>query len=297
MHWMRPSWLWAEILPLLVLSAAVVGYGLQRRRLERFGDCQVLGVSDHTIRRAASALLLAFGIACVAAVPAGPYREEQDVAMAVPAIEILLDFKSAGESKREAESLWEDLCDSVDSLVALSPSCRFSVYCAGNPLELLVPETLDAQGLLLVLNGTLPPNAGGRPDRLQEALAALLPRKARNEQRSVVVVSTRTREELTRLSLLEAQPAVNPLFLRIAAETGFAEYGIHRVKGGWSWSRQPAFLRSYLDSSMRADQQRPSLWGRFSAMQFFAFAGFFLLSVECICPLLVRSSDGGKFLG
>jgi len=282
---------------LLVLLAALVGQRLRRRRLGRFGDYQVLGVSAQTARRTASALLLGLGIACVAAIPADPYREPQEVAKAIPLIEVVLDFSFSGEARREAESRWEDLCAGVDQIVELSRSARFSVYGPGKPLELLIPDTLDVQGVLLILNGTYHGDAKGAPDNLPGALAALLHGRAEDRYRRVIVVSTRTREELTRLWLSEAQPMVRPLFLRMTAETESAEYGIPTVKGGWSWSRQPEFLRGYLTSSLPGDEHSYSPWKRFSAIQLFAFAGFFLLSAEFIYPLFIQSSAGGRGLG
>jgi len=292
MHWLYPSWLWAQILPLLIFYAAILAYRFERRRLERFGDPQILGVRWKTSRRIVRTLLLVMGVGCVTAILAGPYRETRKSQGSLPLIEILLDFRSSGEPGREAEIQWEDLCDAVDSLVGMSSLAKYSVYRPGNPVELMIPDTFDTQGLLMVLNASPPPDTKGSSDRLEECLAALLSPPTEEQARRLVVITTRTREEITRLWLSATQPRIRPMFLRIRAETNSAEYAIPGESENWVWSTQPGILRSY---EQNADDglRRPSLWKRLSEIQLFAFAAFVLLSIEFVCPVFAPSAGGG----
>jgi hypothetical protein len=118
MHWLYPSWLWAQILPLLIVIAAIVAHRFERRRLGRFGDSQILGIRWKTSWRITRTLLFVLGIGCMIAILAGPYKETRKPQGSLPLIEILLDFRSSGEPGREVGMQWEAFCDAIDSLVS-----------------------------------------------------------------------------------------------------------------------------------------------------------------------------------
>ena len=294
MHWTNPSWLWAQVLPLLALSVAVTGFSLQRRRLARFGDPQILHLSAHGARRAMRILLTAAGIACVTAVLAGPYWREPKALGEVPSTKILIDFRLEEESGREAERRWQELCDSVDLLLSQAPTSRFSVFLAKAPVELLVPDTFDAQGLLLVLNGAFSHDRLQSPGKLRDALASL-PAGMGEEPKRIVIVSTRTREELADLRI-SADPAVGPLFLRVVQETGLSEFAVAPVRGDWVWSSEAKIMRSYLDATSGDGRHPLTPWDRLSAVQLFAFAGFLFLAADSALPF-IRLRNRGMNIG
>ncbi len=294
MHWKYPLWLWAQIFPLFVLAAAIAAYAIQRRRLLRFGDRRVLRVPRRISWQLLRALLFVLGGACAAAVLAEPDWYARGVPSSTPSLDIILDLTSGAQPAGQADPGWETFYDSVDSLCAAAPGSRMSLYGLGYAEGLEVPQTSDVEGLLLVLNGFLPRKEKPTAVEASAELAARLVRQAGADSLRVVMISSRTREDLQKFWVSIPKSASTPLLLRIPVEGGAPEFGLPAGSAGWIWSGQTATLRSFLAGRSVRDRSWPAPWNRLSAVQAVALAGFLLLLGEIAGPLIVRSWIGGK---
>ncbi len=295
MYWSHQSWLWAEILPVFAVLAAAVAHFLRGRRMKRFGETKVLGTSAHPIRHIAGAVLVAAGVACAAAVPAGPRWRRSDSPTEPGLTQIILDFKCEGDSGQEAQDLWDDLCDQIDLLLSQALSPRFSLRGVANASDLEIPDTFDRLGLLLILTGHTPDCSRRIPANLQDVEESLSSQSGEHQRR--IVVSTRSREALSPLQIPADTDGEKPLVIRIAGETHSAEWAVVPVNGEWTWGREQQILRRHLSPAVADDQRRQPLWKRLSAVQLLALAGFIFLSVDALLPILGKLGKGRHDLG
>lgn len=291
MHWEHPAWLWAQSVPLLALLASIAAYLLQKRRMRRFGDNVILGVTYRSGRRLLRALLLALAASCAAAITAGPVRKSAGESHAPPSVKIVLDFK-VEKSPGETARVWEVFCDGVELLSALVPSARLSVSGLEDAEGLVIPETSDVDGLLLILNGFLPRETKMDSAQVSEKLAALLARKDASSMGRIVLVSTRTRRELEDLWLSLPTVANKPLLMRLPPEGDPSEYGLPGSRGDWNWSGQEETVRRFLENQVTG-WNWPAQLKLFSITQSLAFAGFLFLLMEIAAPLFTRAGTGG----
>ncbi len=288
MYWKYPAWLWAQSLPLLVFLALITGRVLQLRRIRLFGDRQILQVAPRTTWWATRTILLVLGTASIAAILAGPSENTYGVSSTVPVIDLIIDYRSDNTPGGEAEQSWEAFCDNIGSLVTLAPFGRFSVFGPDDPAMKLVSDTADSEGLLLLLNSMQPQHTGRPADTLGRELHVLFRRGAEREERNVVLLSSRTREELLLLGLSVPQPARKPLFIRLPRGKHAAEYGIPVEGNAYAWSDTPDALAKLLLGRENPDERARPLSRRLSRAQVFAFAGFLLLFDEFVGPLSFR---------
>jgi hypothetical protein len=289
--WRYPSWLWIELFPLLVFSVLAISYATQRRRMKRFGNLRVLGLASNIALPLLRSLLLVSGVACVAAIPADPYQPGVESISGESTVGIYCDLQPAPVPEMPDERKWEDLCDGVEMLVALSPSARFSVYGPGDPLTTLVPKTTDTEGMLLMLNGSPPASAGGDGGSLTRGVAALLSGQ-KDELRKIVVLSTRPPEELAGV-WSSLPPAGALMFVRIAAEGAPTEYGSAGDAGTLVWSRQGGSLWSFLNSDRNSGRRHLPPGQLLSPTQYLALGGFIMIAAEFLIPLRVRTRIRG----
>ncbi len=261
--------------------------------MRRFGDPRVLGVPRRVSWHLLRVLLLVLGAACAAALLAEPAWHARRDPSSPPSLDLILDFTPGAQSPVYADQIWETFCDSVDSLCALALASRISLYGLGYADGLEIPPTTDAEGLLLVLNGFLPRNGKSTPGEISANLTARLARQSGTDSLRVVVISSRTREDLQRLWLSVPESATSLMVVRMPMEGGAPEFGLPASTGDWIWSGQTEAVRKFIAGRRVRDEGWPAAWYRLSALQAIALAGFLCLLGEFAGPLVLRSRTGG----
>lgn len=290
MYWKSPGYLWAEVVPGLLVLCWVLTEWMGRRRLRELGDPKVLGVSRPWIRQFAAFLLLVLGIASAAAVLPLPALKAENAVPETPEIVILLDVNSLAPA---AERLWPALKDAVQALVEQAPGSRFSVVASGSPPEVLVPPTIDARGVQIIISRlrfTLQPRPG---TDLSETLAHFAGRQRGALANShMVIVTALPVEEMEQASAISIKNVPGVLLVQVSGGGAPTQYGWRTSMGAWTWTTRAESTRSLLT----ATAGEPLKLHRLSLVQWFALFGFLLLSAEFVCSLATRSDNkGGPF--
>jgi hypothetical protein len=290
MYWRYPTYLWVEIVPGLLLVCWVLAEWISRRRLKELGDPEVLGVSRSRALQLVALLMLVLGLASAAAVLPLPAWRVENAAPETPEIVILLDVKSLESA---AERLWRNLEDAVQAVVEQVPGARISVVASGSPPEVLVPPTVDAKGVQIImsrLHFALQPRSGGD---LSETLAHFASRqRSALANLHLVVVTALPVEEVEQLSGISLENMPDVLLVRVSGSGAPTQYGWQTRIGGWTWTVKSESTRNLLTAAMgeRLKTRRLSL------VQWCALMGLLLLSAEFACSLAARSdSRGGTF--
>src|SRR5687767_9448126 len=100
MQWREPVYLWALIIPLMILVGWIVAERRRRHRLATFGDPRLLGVSLHAVRQLLTIVLLTLIIGSTIAVLALPVnRTLAEEVHGAPLVAILLDARMANSTR------------------------------------------------------------------------------------------------------------------------------------------------------------------------------------------------------
>jgi hypothetical protein len=291
MYWRNPGYLWAEVVPGLLVVCWVLTEWIGRRRLRKLGDPEVLGVSHSWVWQFVALLLLVLGLASGAAVLPLPALKAENAVPKTPEIVILLDVNSLAPA---AERLWRTLEDGVQAVVEQAPGSRFSVVASGSPPEVLVPPTVDARGVQIIISRlrlALQPRSG---TDLSETLAHFTGRQRSALANShLVVVTALPVEEVGQASAISIENMPGVVLVRVSGDGAPAQYGWRTSMGGWTWTTKPESTRNLLTATTggRPESRRLSL------VQWCALFSFLLLSAEFVCSLAARSKNkGGLFV-
>jgi hypothetical protein len=234
--------------------------------------------------------MLVLGLASAAAVLPRPALKAENALPETPEIVILLDVKSLEPA---AERFWRTLEDGVQAIVEQAPGSRFSVVASGSPPEVLVPPTVDARGVQIIISRlrfALQPRSGAD---LSETLAHFGGRQRSALANShLLVVTALPVEEVEQVSGISMENMPGVLLVRVSGSGAPTQYGWRTSMGGWTWTAKPESTRNLLTAAMgeRLGTQRLSL------VQWCALFGFLLLSAEFVCSLAARSNNkGGPF--
>jgi hypothetical protein len=290
MYWRNPVYLWAEVVPGLLVVCWVLTEWIGRRRLRRLGDPRVLGVSRSWVWQFVAVLLLVLGLASGAAVLPLPASKTENAVPETPETVILLDVNSLAPA---AERLWRTLEDGLQAVFEQAPASRFSVVASGSPPEVLVPPTLDTRGVQIIISRLrfeLQPRSGAD---LSETLAHFAGRQRGALANShLVVVTALPVEEVEQASAISTENMRGVLLVRVSGGGGSAQYGCRTSMGGWTWTANLESARNLLTATTG---ERPES-RRMSLVQWCALFSFLLLSAEFVCSLAARSDNkGGLF--
>jgi hypothetical protein len=278
MQWREPVYLWAQLIPFLILVGWIVAERRRRYRLTTFGDPRLLGVSPHAARQFLTISLLILVIGASVAVLALPVdRKQTEGVPATPLVAILLDARLANSTRSEVGYSMDEVEDLVASIVEQAPGARYVLFRSGDPLQKVAPVTSDEKGLLLLmrrLRSAWRNNPSASLSKSVQEIAALEnPGSLR-----IVVVTADPVEALPDLK------EVKVLFVRVpAGGAGREAPGARRGKN-WIRGDQVNELRDFLRENPILPASEPK--GRWSYIQMFAALGF--------CALLAHSVLAGK---
>jgi hypothetical protein len=290
MYWKNPGFLWAEVTPALLAMCWMLAEWLDGRRLKKFGDPRVLGVSRSRAWKWVALLMLVLALAFIAAVLPLPTLKTENTVPQTPQIAILLDVKSLEPT---TEQLWRTLEDGVQALVEQAPGSLFSVVAAGSPPEVLVPPTVDAKGVQIIISRlrfALQQKPGGDLSATLDGFVG--PQRSALTNLHFVVVTALPVEEVQQASLSSMENMPGVLFAQVSGSDATAQYGWRTSMGGWTWTKNPDFARDLLTAptGRRAEAQH------LSPVQWYALSGFLLLTAQFVCSLAARSkTEGGPF--
>jgi hypothetical protein len=286
MYWQNPTYLWAEILPGLLLLGWIISEVVHLRRLKIFGDPLVLGVSVPWVPRIAALFMLLLGIACAAAVIPLPAMHEATSAADVPIIQVLVDVHSLESAE---DQTWEAFDAALQALVEQVPGTRFSAIALGSPAEVLVYPTVDMQGLQIILarlRFASPP--GNKLDLAQALLNYAASQRGQSRTARSIVVTALPADEVERVSASVNGSDFDFLFANISSDSPPIQYGHRNAAGDLVWTARAADLQQPL----KADQTRFGRRAYLNPTQWFALMAVIFLCVEYICSLSARSRTG-----
>ncbi len=286
MYWQNPTYLWAEILPGLLLLSWIISEVMHLRRLKIFGDPLVLGVSVPWVPRIAALFMLLLGIACAAAVIPLPAMHEADSAADVPMIQVLVDVHSLESAE---EQTWEAFDTAIQALVNQVPGTRFSAIALGAPAEVLVYPTVDMQGLQIILarlRFEFP--AGNRPELAQALSNYAASQHGQSRAARFIVVTALPADEVERVSAAMNSSDFDCLFAMISSGRPPIQYGHRNTAGDLLWTERAADLQQLLKANQTSAGHRAHL----NPSQWLAVMAVIFLCAEYICSLSARSRAG-----
>ncbi len=259
MWWPVPaSWLVAS-LAMILLAGGIVAHRSRRRRIGRFGDSVILGVSRRRFLWTMTLLLQIAAAVCIATAVVMKPPAGQDFTESPDSLGIVIDLQSMNV---------KPLFDAARAVMEESPPCRVAIYLAGSPPELLVPPTTDMQGALMAMNEQLARDAPLRRVKGTGAHAA-----------HIVNITGRATEEIENAHV-EFRGGSPVAFVTLSAGNGGLLFGTVNPEGGLIWSSSPLELHAFL-ASRRIEEPH-----RFSPVQWLVLLGFVFMSVECLWELV-----------
>lgn len=275
MQWREPVYLWALIIPLMILVGWIVAERRRRHRLATFGDARLLGVSLHAVRQLLTIVLLMLVIGSTIAVLALPVnRRLAEEVHGAPLVAILLDARLANSTRSEVGYSMDEVADLVASIVEQAPGARFVLFRSGDPLQKIAPITSDEKGLLLLMTRLRSAWQGNPSASLSKSIKELGALGKTGTMRTVVV----TAEPVEDLPDLGEQAGMKALFVRVRVGGSGRE-----ASGGAQWIRadQVNELRDFLQpgNPVSPSSQPKRNW---SYIQVFAAVGFFALLAHSV---------------
>lgn len=153
MNFNDPSFTWLYVIPSGLVLIWSMSEWLRRRRVRRFLNPALLGITYGTEKRLARLTFFTLGAAAAAAILAFPRARISEEQHHTPRIAILLDSRLSFPASPARVS--EEVADSIRSALGVPSGSEHGLYRSGEPPRMLIPPTLDAQGFLLRLDSIL----------------------------------------------------------------------------------------------------------------------------------------------
>ncbi len=286
MHWQNPTYLWAEILPGLLLLSWIVSEVMRARRLKVFGDPRVLGVSVPWVPRIAALVMLLLGVGFAAAVIPLPVGNEVNRTAGAPVIQLLVDIHSLEGAE---DQTWEAFDAAIPVLVERFPGARYSATALGSPAEVLVYPTEDWQGLQIILARLrfgFP--SGSRADLAQALAKYEVSRRGQNGNVRSIVITALPADEVERAADSMSAGQVDFFFARVSGGLPQIRYFHRNPAGNWVWTAHVTDLQQLLRAEAPVTGRKAWL----SPAQWFALLAVIFLCAEYICALSAGSRTG-----
>ena len=286
--------IWIQLLPVAVVTAWIVAERARLRRLRSFGDPDILGMSGGKRARILALALLTGSFVLLAAVL--PFA----VPKAAPSdgeslVEILLDSGIAEGGDSQAADALELIEEKVRAVVRLSPPSHFALYKSADPLQVVVPPTTDAQGLLILLNRLREEWRGEAPVSFYDsvdALRRLTPSK--NWRRRIVGIAAPSRADSAAKSPPPSYDVPEVLILRVTRTAPDESPAPGIETAAKDADVQVAGLREFLRAERTTQRRSRSTLQGFTYSQYLASLGFFALLGEVLVCRYFRAATQGR---
>jgi len=286
--------LYILLLPVAVVIAWIVAERARLRRLRSFGDPEILGMPGRKRTRILALALLTGSFVLLAAVL--PFA----VPKAAPSdgeslVEILLDSGIAEGGDSQAADALELIEEKVRAVVRLSPPSHFALYKSADPLQVVVPPTTDAQGLLILLNRLREEWRGEAPVSFYDsvdALRRLAPSK--NWRRRIVGIAAPSRADSAAKSPPPSYDVPEVLILRVTRTAPDESPAPGIETAAKDADVQVAGLREFLRAERTTQRRSRSTLQGFTYSQYLASLGFFALLGEVLVCRYFRAATQGR---
>ena len=286
---------WILWLGLLLPVAWGCSEYLRRRRLKRFGVLDASPAGAGWGVKIGGAALRTAGTCAAAAVLVLPFTQENVGQEGAPRIVMALDTATLGGASGAPWTIGEGLERAVGRVLDAGAGCRCAVYALGDPPHLLVPDTPDAQGILMMLGEAVlgQPGSGGRLTR--QSLAELAARSSGGSGHTTLVVMTAdSTDNIMRIPPPETMTGVGVVMLHMAPGSGIVRIAVARAQA-WHWEPGPESLPILLSQARAASHEREEEWSRRNApVRYLAGLALLLLGIESARGLLAPPQDGRR---
>lgn len=259
----------------VILVGSFLAHLSRRRRIAQFGDAAVLGLARRRYSSIIAPLLTSSAAGFVAAAlvlrPAGQSSNENAAELGIV---IDAEFVKGGTGADAAV----EVSDAIRAVISQSPPCRLAISLSGDPPQLLIPPTMDAQGALVVMDGSAM--------RETPAVDSTVAQRSRQQSGTgagrVVHVTSQQPEDVENALRGVRGHGQDVAFVVVTAGSGGLLFGTYDRDGSLSWSVSPLALHEFLTSERIA---KAGLWSwleSFSAVQWMALLGFAFLAAESL---------------
>jgi len=274
--------IWIQLLPVAVVTAWIVAERARMRRLRSFGDPDILGMLGGKRARILALALLTGSFVSLAtilpfAVPKAAPPDGESL------VEILLDSRIAEGGDSQVAYVLEYVEEKVRAAVQFSPPSHFALYKSANPLQVVVPPTTDAQGLLILLNRLREEWQGEGPVSFHDSVDALRGLKTphKNWRRRIIGITAPAREDPAAKSP-PAYDAPEVLILRVPRRSPDESPAPGIETAAKDADVQIADLREFLRAERTMRRPSRSRLEGFTYSQYLAALGFFALLGEAL---------------
>jgi hypothetical protein len=281
---------WILWLGLLILAVWVASECLRHRRLRRFGvPASGLAPSVWAVR-ISGALLRAAGICAAAAILVLPLDLENPGPSETPTLVIAIDSRTMRKPSGDPLALGESMEQVVRRVQEAGGGCRWAVYALGDPPQLLVPDTPDTQGTLMMLQEAALRESGTGGGLTQESLGKLAAGLSGGPRSTILVVVTADSTENIERIAPPADMAV--VMLQLASGSGMMKIASVRSQT-WRWEEGPELLPATLGRVRASAFDSEGAWRRHLApVRYLAGLALLLLGAESARALFGRPREG-----
>lgn len=279
---------WVVLPAVGLLLARFLAEWRLRRRLKSYGDPQVLGISMRWAPRAVGAVLFALGLAATTGILVTPASSDDDEPSSPGTILILLDAQSLLESQDEEILVNETLEQAAQEVLEEGRGLRFAVYMSGEKPRPVVPDTVDGQGILVMMGGLQPDRGPVGSGSLRSSIETLFTRRHDDKVRmTLIVITGRSAEAVAKELPRSARLNARVMVLRLPGRGLQREFGTSGSGGAWNWSEDRRELRRFLTE--RQPEVVPAReWRRqLVSVPYLAGLALALAAVECVLVLVV----------
>jgi hypothetical protein len=266
----------AVIIFLAAYSAVQV---LHQRRLRRFGNPQLLGLTGLWPRRICSGIFLAATVGALVALHAGPGARSGMPGAKPGLVVFLIDPPGRPPGISYIEAPWREYGRELRLVVESIRPERVAVYVCGSPPRMVVPATEDVPGALLLLDAGSAdyevPTAGSVETSVR-AIRLIASRADAEAPCAVVAVSPRAESEIDAVANSSwGEPPV--IFIQSTLGKGTPGYRSEGPRAQWMRLELPESLRAFVRSLLQREGQ-PG-WPDGQVLALIAFLALYLESV------------------
>jgi hypothetical protein len=233
-------------------------------------------------------VLFAVGLGATAGILVAPASSGDDKPSDARAIVILVDARSILGSQN-AETLGnENLERVVQEVLEEGRGLRFAVYVSGENLRLAVPDTVDGQGVLVMIGGLQPDRGPAARGSLRRSIEALAKRRRDDKVRmTLIVISGQSAEDLAMELHPSGAPTSRIMVARLPGRGFQREFGTSGGGGAWNWSEDRGQLRRFLAEPQPVAAATGEWRQRLFAVPYLAGLALVLAAAECVLVLVV----------
>lgn len=287
---------YGTLIAVLVTSGWALGEYLKYRRLEKFGDRRILGVERRWIPKVAGIVLIALGMASIAAIVFPSRRPGSAGPSNSPETRMCLDSASLAPSGSSGSNQWDLLEALVAAIPAGDKGHLLALYRLTSPTQPVIPPTADLAGYRILLKRLRIEWSAAAEAGFGEAPAGLDELAAPGSGHAVLLLTGREPEDIAHRLNAGAMSAGRIAVAQLRKEDSTVHYWHRSRDGAWIRGEGIGELAAWIAAAARDEESGARLFGRNHAMRSLALAALALLLAEFLLagywPGRVRGRTG-----